>query len=858
MKPIIVECSNDSPLALSGEAVSVGVPFPKGELIDHQNLCLQDSDGKLLIIQSKPLNYWCDGSCKWVLCDFLADLPPQSRSEFILTIGSSRDDADHPFRIIESDDHWLIDTGQIRLTVDSAKIRPLSRVKMAGSTEDFVIGSDVVVRGIDGVSWESTLTHCALEDSGPVRTTLAIVGQFVGDNKQADFSARIHCFRLSGKVRLDLSLCNPEKATHPSNLWDLGDANSLLLKEWAVEISLQSQENCRFLCESPEEWIETRNAGGEVYQESSGGDQWNSPNHRVSSGEVPLKRKGWVLSSQGKDLHQGDRAQAVLHCGIKKNSTTIAIEQFWQRFPKAMACRDETVSLGLLPGQFPTMHELQGGEQITETLWFDFCSVQPERFAYPKIQARCTAAAYIDAKVFTENLWIPKNEQYKALLALSLDEKKGFFAKREMIDEYSWRNFGDIYADHEAAFHETDTSFISHYNNQYDPLYSFYRLFLTGHSLKWGELANDLAHHLADIDINHTNKDREEYCHGPFWHTDHYLDAGLSTHRMASQEHLEYKNPVFCGGGPDAEHCYSAGLLLDYFTTGNPKSRKTVLDLADWVWISLHGPQTIGATLLRTVKNMRTVRRSRGSVWPRYPFTRGTGNCLNTQLDAFELTDNNKYLDNAICLIRGAVHPEDDPSERDLLNAELNWSYTVLLSAIGRFLQVKIAAEQIDEDFSYARDALLTYAHWMKENEYPYLEKPEKLEYPNETWAGQDLRKGIVFLYAAKLAYNEKEFGLFREKAESYLHYGVDYLSESSTSHYTRPLALVLQNGWGIEALKSLTHFDAGRDEATKHVGSTQRLGIRSVLARMEQELKQVLPQTGLERELNWLRARLR
>ena len=54
--------------------------------------------------------------------------------------------------------------------------------------------------------------------------------------------------------------------------------------------------------------------------------------------------------------------------------------------------------------------------------------------------------------------------------------------------------------------------------------------------------------------------------------------------------------------------------------------------------------------------------------------------------------------------------------------------------------------------YAYARASLLHYARWMAEHEYPYLDKPEILEYPTETWAAQDMRKSEIFKYAARIA----------------------------------------------------------------------------------------------------------
>ena len=48
------------------------------------------------------------------------------------------------------------------------------------------------------------------------------------------------------------------------------------------------------------------------------------------------------------------------------------------------------------------------------------------------------------------------NAGYLALVDAALDPVDGFLAKRERVDEYGWRNFGDLYADHESAFQPPD------------------------------------------------------------------------------------------------------------------------------------------------------------------------------------------------------------------------------------------------------------------------------------------------------------------------------------------------------------------------------------------------------------------
>src|SRR5690606_17765134 len=123
--------------------------------------------------------------------------------------------------------------------------------------------------------------------------------------------------------------------------------------------------------------------------------------------------------------------------------------------------------------------------------------------------------------------------------------------RREIVDEYGWRHFGDLYADHEAVGHVGTTPFVSHYNNQYD--------FVLGagvHALRtgnpdWLRLMTDAARHTIDIDVYHTRGDRSAFNGGLFWHTDHYRPAATATHRTYSRRNAG--NGQY-GGGPSNEH----------------------------------------------------------------------------------------------------------------------------------------------------------------------------------------------------------------------------------------------------------------------------------------------------------------
>ena len=82
----------------------------------------------------------------------------------------------------------------------------------------------------------------------------------------------------------------------------------------------------------------------------------------------------------------------------------------------------------------------------------------------------------------------------------------------------------------------------------------------------------------------------------------------------------------------------------------------------------------------------------------------------------------------------------------------------------------------------------------MATNERPYLDRPEILEYPTETWAAQDMRKSEVFKYAAKHAAGD-ERAAFLERSDFFFGYSVTTLRSLPTRTFARPVVILLTNG---------------------------------------------------------------
>jgi len=844
------------------EPVTVGVPIPEGMIKDVNSIMLFNEKQEGMALQAEPLAFWPDKSVKWLLLDFQASVPAKSRAKYQLVDGQPVE-IQGGINHTKNDSSLVVDTDATTFYIDNKLFRPFKKVLHSGAD---VIEGDLAVCEVttdEGVIYEPVIDTVSAETEGKLRSTFRIEGDYKnGKNTFLQFTARLHFYFKKSAVKIELTLRNPGAANHSGGRWDLGDSGSALFKKLNITIPLKnrSANQINYCVEGGAvlKGIEGDNVS--VYQDSSGGENWRSMNHNNRNRDIPLAFKGFKVMSGDTILEAGLRAVPTVFAGEEGAGISAVIKNFWQNFPKAISANKDGILLGLFPEQFSDLYELQGGEQKTHVVFLDFSGADSGlNGVHAPLRVRCTPQWYAESGAFPYLTADADDNEYNVLIDAAVQGDKSFIRKREVIDEYGWRNFGEIYADHEAVGHEGPDPLISHYNNQYDPVYGMQRQFAVRSDDSWYELMNDLAHHVVDIDIYHTNEDRDEYNGGMFWHTDHYLDAGTATHRSFTKDHIRSKGEGY-GGGPGLEHCYTTGLMFHYYLTGEVASKEAVLEVAGWVMRSLSCSTTFLGALHKFKKKILLIKRLlKGKQIPfiKYPFTRGTGNAINTLLDSYLITGDRDFINTVEELITGCISPENIIEDRALLNAEVAWSYTVCLHSVGRYLDVKKSMGETDEIYCYARDSLLHYARWMRDYEYPYLDKPEILEFPNETWPAQDIRKSNVFYYAYKYA-NTEEREVFLEKAKFFYEYTIKTLLQFETRTHTRPIVLLLQN-YGMHHY-FIQHCDSlpVHNTPCRSIPTTEEYwSLKTLFTHLAEDLMNAFKNTSFSKEIKWLKLRL-
>jgi hypothetical protein len=817
--PLLVKspCASATP-----QPIAVGVPLPKGLLTDPEAVCLRDPAGRLVPLQRLPLARWSDGSEKWLLLDFLLPGTREGSAAWSLDLTAAANQPETvALRVTELANAIAIDTGAASFQIGRAALQPFASAK-ANEADLLDAGrTRVVLTDAKGKQAIGKVERVTLESRGPLHATVHLEGRFPG-RVRVRFVARLGFYAGTGLVRLALTVHNPNRARHRGGLWDLGDPGSMLFRDLTLELGLAEAQRLTWTAEVGQAPRATRPAGWELYQDSSGGDNWNSRNHVNREGRVPCSFRGYRLRTAEGGEELGKRASPVASLHGPRGGLTVGVPEFWQQFPKALEAEDGLLRVRLYPGQWADLHELQGGEQKTHVVWLAFGPEggslsaldwvhQPARVQVPPEWCAASHALPHFLPV-SEGARTPLDE----LLSEAVTGANSHFARREIIDEYGWRHYGELYADHEAAYYKGPAPIVSHYNNQYDVVYGAILQYLRTGDARWFDLFDPLARHVIDVDVYHTTRDKAAYNGGLFWHTDHYRDAATATHRAYSRANRPTGKPY--GGGPCNEHNYTTGLLHYFYLTGDAGARAAVLSLADWVVNVDDGARTVFGLIDDGPSGLAS-----STAQPDYHGPgRGCANSVNALLDGWLASGWRGYLDKAEELIRRAVHPLDDVAARDPLDVEVRWSYVVFLSALSRYLALKEEAGELDRGHAYARASLLRWAEWMADHEGPYFDHPEKLEYPTETWAAQEFRKANGLRLAAAHADEPLRARLLRRGDELADRAWSDLLRFESRST-TRALAILLVEGardgffrarGAADAARATRAFEFGRPAA--------------------------------------------
>lgn len=203
---VVLEVHDHGGVGSVGWPVTGGVPFAHGELTDPTRLQLLDSNGVPMRLQSDPLARWEDGSIRWLLVNFFADVAAQQTVRYTLRTGARGRLSEGPgaARLLweQTADGLKIDTGPLRAVVGRQLLRHVSVRNGSDKWVDLIDEPGEMWVTVDGKRQGHYLVsrepgaEVLVEEEGPSRLCVRISGRHRDESGQrySPFVLRVHAY----------------------------------------------------------------------------------------------------------------------------------------------------------------------------------------------------------------------------------------------------------------------------------------------------------------------------------------------------------------------------------------------------------------------------------------------------------------------------------------------------------------------------------------------------------------------------------------------------------------------------------------------------------------------------------------
>lgn len=520
-------------VARSNEIVTSGLPFPMGALKTVSQLRLLDEEGRAVPLQVQATATWRDGSVKWALLDFPATVPANGTARFKLETGAAQPEPPPAtsLRIKQlSAGHFVLDTGRLEFQVSRSSGIGQFRTPVPEGAPALPHNARSLRAFVAGRS-ELPPEVVELEAAGPLRAVVKLSGWLdAGANRPPVFK---YLWRLTVRA-------NSPALQAQLTVTQMGRTNKL---EMVSHFGLRLEHDA-----PPGPLSQIGGVGTET------GATFPLPH------ELRQLTESQFECQQGATVTRGLRAPGWAAWSSPRGCALIAIQHFWQQYPKALRLDQEAVTAELYAAAAKEPLDWDQGLAKTHEFLLDFaappdaaaCAARVQAFEHPLLalapaQWYCASGVFGDLAPFNFDLF----PDYETLTEASGDK----FIKSMAT---GIRNWGDFYY---GGPYKGKNSFM---DLEYDLPHNFLVQFARTGQRKYLDTARIMAQHQADIDINHFTG----------WQWKH------------SPRHTEIQ--------AEFGHTFTRGLLENYFFTGNRRCLEAAITLGDFFAQDIRNPRSLG------------------------------------------------------------------------------------------------------------------------------------------------------------------------------------------------------------------------------------------------------------------------
>jgi hypothetical protein len=486
-----LEIRNPYAFPVESWPVCAGVPIPRSHLGDAKWVRLV-SGNKEIPVQVQATASWPDGTVKWLLLNFTADVPANSKSKYLLEYGTSvqRTAVSQRITVAQSNQGIQVDTGKTRFAINTD-----GNINHSGVYQTIAEDTDGNVYRTADAKAEITV-----EENGPIRAVIKTVTPLLdaGGNRLFRIEKRIEAYRGSSFLRVHHTLVvdNPEKFTTIRRL------------SYQVPVGQQTDH-----------WQVALDGGNNLHLDPgfSVRQQTDERMLLVIENSQNVEERRFVGSCIGPD-------------GV---SCAVAVRDAWQNYPKGFSFDEQGLNVELCPpfekgyyDQFPFEKEghhryyslldgcykLKRGVAKTHELLLCFESGEKRgqicRLFQQPLILTVPPKWICDSKVFYSIA--PRDAGAFPLYEEAIDKNLDrYVERREQQHDYGMLNYGDWYGERGTNWG----------NVEYDTQYAFFLEFIRSGDPRAFYLGCQTELHNRDIDTVQ-------------WHPDTNTIGGVYVHQM--------------------------------------------------------------------------------------------------------------------------------------------------------------------------------------------------------------------------------------------------------------------------------------------------------------------------------------
>ncbi|MBI4672531.1 MAG: DNRLRE domain-containing protein [Chloroflexi bacterium] len=740
-------------VARVNDPVTQGVPLPFNAYVyNASTLVLSNASQQAVPAQFTVLARWggapddASKPIKWVLVDFQANVAANGSAIYQLKTGTPP--ALSGIQTTDSATTLEVNTGAARFSLNKNAFTLFDQIYRDrdndGAVDDALLAAPGSIAGhANGVAYTADATapqEIALEQSGALHTVVRVKGHLRGNGANLlAYTARLHFYANQPTARVMFTVWNDNLMVNSNGqpyIKEFGSPNTVVFDDLSLQLQLAgANPNYILAGANNETWSGALTTNAELYQESSGGPQWNHAPDNVSN-----SFRGFRALANGSTLHaacddaadeNGCRSQGWGGAQTSTGSVVAGVRYFWQNYPKAVNVdANGAVSVGVFPAQYPASFELRVGEQKTHEVVFYFGAnnasnalraLQNPLHAWASADYYLTQAQAFDRAIPRDPTDFADFEGY--VDATILYPSFNLFILRDGAvnsgwlyaprpEAWGWRNFGDTIAEDETGGGSYPVFTNQQYDHPWAALFQMVRA-LNGSDSRadlWWQIAESGAWHQADVDVIHslcTGQAPEEMLacmdtvQGPPYPVGWAMGGRLTNQWHADPSVNLHRHALidYWSGG-------LRGLLYYYYFTGDGVIKDAWMELAENArWRVEHSPCNPDCGPGYANNN------------PGEGDARGPAYALEILTDAYGATGDAAYLD-AARLVIDRSHPDQtwfgapnyapNPNVAPSGKQTSPWALSMIMKSLGRFLDVQTEWQGSVDD--RARDSLVTYA----------------------------------------------------------------------------------------------------------------------------------------------------